>query len=158
MLIRRRHGDQDTEGEHKPGFHIAQSLHHLLHQKIGLVTTLMIPRQSQCSYFPFPRCKTPRRVRPTRHSKEEHTPVAEVIAPQMMNSVLQGASERLEFFSIPYIKSAPTICARPLMVIQVPVRMGCSDLRYQIEDIVTKAGETAPSQKPRRKRTVAKPA
>lgn len=36
--------------------------------------------------------------------------------------------------------------------------MGCSSFRYQMLEMVTNAGETAPSQKPRRKRTAAKPA
>lgn len=38
------------------------------------------------------------------------------------------------------------------------VRVACSSLRYQMAVSVTKAGDTAPSQKPSRKRTVAKPA
>lgn len=36
--------------------------------------------------------------------------------------------------------------------------MGCSLFRYQMLDMVTNAGETAPSQNPRRNRTAAKPA
>lgn len=38
------------------------------------------------------------------------------------------------------------------------MRMGCSSFRYQMLDMVTNAGETAPSQKPSRNRTVANPA
>lgn len=38
------------------------------------------------------------------------------------------------------------------------VRVACSFLRYQMLVNVMNAGDTAPSQKPRKKRTVAKPA
>jgi len=91
-------------------------------------------------------------------AKKNTTPIAEVRAPQIRKRVRQGARERDVFFPIPYMRREPTTCASPFMVIQVPIRMGCSLLRYQILDMVTKAGDTAPSQNPSRKRTVAKPA
>jgi hypothetical protein len=46
----------------------------------------------------------------------------------------------------------------PFMLTQRAVLKACSSRRHQIDVIVTKAGETAPSVKPRRNRTAANPA
>lgn len=70
----------------------------------------------------------------------------------------QGARARAAFLPMPYMSRQPTTCARPFMVIQQPMRVACSRLRYQMLDSVTKAGLTAPSAAPSRKRVAAKPA
>lgn len=46
------------------------------------------------------------------------TPAAEVRAPQMRNSTLQGARVKDVFFPIPYMSKQPMTCATPFMDIQ----------------------------------------
>jgi hypothetical protein len=86
------------------------------------------------------------------------TPDAIVRAPQMRNRVLQGARSRDSFFPMPYMRRHPRVWAIPFILTQRAVRYACSCFLHQIEVIVTKAGETAPSVKPRRNRTAANPA
>lgn len=95
---------------------------------------------------------------PEGMSVKKPTPEAVVIMPHMRKRVRQGASARVVFLPMPYMSRQPRVWAMPFMLTHRAVREACSCLRHQMEVMVTKAGETAPSVKPRRKRTAAKPA
>ncbi len=90
-------------------------------------------------------------------SMKKPTPATMVKVPQM-NRTRHGAVERGVFLLMSDLSKHPMIWTIPFIMIQRAIRTVCSFLRYQLLVMVTNAGETAPSLKPRRKRTAAKSA
>jgi hypothetical protein len=174
---RRLHGNQYSERKYKPHFDVKQRLFQLAHGERSLVSAFTVFSHPERQHFFLSRREKPGVFGTVRHKEEEQysstasqaaayqeerSPGLEWECRVLANAVHQQAADDLRNAVHRDPESVEAMCQQltPKATRRTrdtyPVRVACSCFWYQIDVIVTNAGETAPSENPSMKRTAAK--
>lgn len=172
----RLHSDENTKPEDKPRFDVKKGLLELAHRERGLITTLAVLGHAKRQDLLLAWGQEPGILRAVWHeqveenarrgsdgaaNEEESSPGGQGQGLVPRDAVHEQATADLRHTVHGDPKPGGHVSwarQEDCCGTAYAVRSACSPLRYQMLVIVMKAGETAPSANPRRKRTAAKPA